>query len=90
MGDCYSLGDCDDTRIDRLYEYLNGALSMKDIKDVKAHLKDCAECAEQYDLECIIQSVVRRSCRDMAPETLKTKIISRISEIRVEADHGHN
>ncbi|GAA3692406.1 hypothetical protein GCM10022377_00930 [Zhihengliuella alba] len=88
MGDCNSLGDCDDTRIERLYEYLDGALSKEDLNDVKRHLEHCSECAQEYDLECIIRSVVRRSCTDTAPQTLKSRIMLRISEIRIEVGHG--
>lgn len=87
MGDCQSLGDCDDKRIGRLYEYLDGALTLQDLKDVKEHLEHCTECTEEYDLECIIRSVVKRSCQEIAPTALKSKIISRISEIRVESGH---
>jgi len=88
MGDCQSLGNCDDSRIARLYEYLDGALSVEDINDVKNHLEHCDECAQEYDLECIIRSVVKRSCSEQAPEALKSRIMTRISEIRVEIGHG--
>jgi len=88
MGDCQSLGDCDDHRIVRLYEYLDGALTLEDLNEVKNHLEHCDECAHEYDLECIIRSVVRRSCREIAPQALKTRIMARISEIRVEVGHG--
>lgn len=88
MGDCQSLGDCADKRIVRLYEYLDGALSLDDLTEVKGHLEHCEECAHEYDLECIIRSVVRRSCQEVAPETLKQRIMGRISEIRVESGHA--
>ncbi|MGJ9402462.1 mycothiol system anti-sigma-R factor [Arthrobacter sp. KK5.5] len=88
MGDCQSLGDCDDKRIVRLYEYLDGALSLEDLNEVKDHLEHCKECAHEYDLECIIRSVVRRSCQEVAPQTLKSRIMGRISEIRVESGHA--
>ena len=87
MGDCQSMGDCSDDRIARLYEYLDGALSVDDLKEVREHLEDCEECAHEYDLECIIRSVVKRSCQEVAPNTLKTRIMSRISELRVEIGH---
>ena len=77
--DCNSLGDCADDRIVRIYEYLDGALTLDDLKEVKSHLEGCPECTEQYDLECIIRSVVRRSCQEHAPQTLKASIISRRS-----------
>lgn len=82
-------GDCTETqtRMERIYQYVDGALSHQDIDEVKAHLDACPECAKDYDLECIIRTVVRRSCVERAPETLKVTILERISEIRVEAGH---
>lgn len=82
MSDCRTLGDCDDARIERLYEYLDGALSHDDLVEIKAHLDGCPDCAEDHDLECVIRSVVKRSCTEAAPETLKSRILERISEIQ--------
>lgn len=84
--------DCDTdaqatARLERIYEYLDGALSREDIDELQAHLDSCEGCAKDYDLECVIRSVVRRSCTERAPETLKVTITERISQIRVEADH---
>lgn len=83
-------GDCEETdeRMERIYEYLDGALSRTDLHEVRAHLHECPECASAHDLECIIRSVVRRSCVERAPETLKVTIMERISTIRSEAGHG--
>lgn len=86
MSDCQSLGDCPDARIERLYEYLDGALSHEDIVELKHHLEGCEECAEEYDLECVIRSVVKRSCEEAAPETLKTGIMARINHLKTS---GH-
>ncbi|KNC19585.1 anti-sigma factor [Arthrobacter sp. RIT-PI-e] len=86
MSDCESLGNCADSRIERLYEYLDGALSHQDLVDIKDHLDDCPQCAEEHDLECVIRSVVKRSCTEVAPSTLKTSILDRISQLKT-ADH---
>ena len=86
MSDCQSLGGCEDDRIERLYEYLDGALSHEDIVEIKEHLDGCPACAEEHDLECVIRSVVKRSCTEAAPETLKASILARISQIQT-ADH---
>ncbi len=85
--DCQRIGDCADARIQRLYEYLDGALTHRDLEEVRGHLEECTECAGEYDLECIIRSVVRRSCTEKAPSTLKVNIMARISEIKIEAGH---
>lgn len=86
MSDCQSLGDCADSRIERLYDYLDGALSHDDLVEIKNHLEDCPECAEEHDLECVIRSVVKRSCTEVAPTTLKASILDRISQIKT-AEH---
>lgn len=86
MSDCHSLGDCDDSRIERLYEYLDGALSHADLVEIKDHLEDCPECAQEHDLECLIRSVVKRSCTEVAPAKLKSSILDRISQIKT-VDH---
>ncbi|MBG0741564.1 mycothiol system anti-sigma-R factor [Paeniglutamicibacter antarcticus] len=78
MSDCRSLGDCDDSRMVRIYEYLDGALSCDDLAEIKEHLDSCPDCAQEYDLECVIRSVVRRSCKEAAPENLKAAILERI------------
>lgn len=79
-----------DASIQRLYDYLDGALSHQDIEDVRLHLEQCPECAAAYSLECVIRSAMRRSCTERAPEQLKVRIMSRISVIRSESGHrGH-
>jgi len=80
MGDCQSLGNCDDERIARIYEYLDGALSKADLTDIKDHLDGCTDCAHEYDLECVIRSVVKRSCKEAAPEKLKAAILARLHQ----------
>ncbi|WP_426298517.1 mycothiol system anti-sigma-R factor [Arthrobacter sp. R-11] len=75
---CQGLGDCDDARMQRIYEYLDGALTREDIAEIKQHLQECPECTEEYDLECVIRTVVKRSCTEFAPENLKSSILDRI------------
>lgn len=82
MSDCQGLGDCDDARMERIYEYLDGALTRDDVAEIKNHLDDCPECLEQYDLECVIRNMVKRSCTESAPENLKNAILDRIHGIR--------
>ncbi|WP_347107842.1 mycothiol system anti-sigma-R factor [Paenarthrobacter sp. S56] len=82
MSDCQGLGDCDDTRMQRIYEYLDGALTREDLSEIKQHLDGCEECSEQYDLECLIRTMVKRSCTESAPENLKNSILNRIHAIK--------
>jgi anti-sigma factor (TIGR02949 family) len=78
MSDCHGLGDCEDDRMKRIYEYVDGALSREDLNEIKQHLDGCEECAQEHSLECLIRSVVKRSCQEAAPQTLKERILDRI------------
>jgi len=82
MSNCQGLGDCDDARMQRIYEYLDGALTLEDITDIKKHLAECPECTEEYDLECLIRTMVKRSCTEAAPDNLKASILDRIHSIK--------
>lgn len=86
--DCQDLGDCASARLERIYEYLDGALTRAELSEVHRHLQTCPECSEQHDLECIVRSVVRRSCHETAPADLKTRIILRIDEVRTSTTHS--
>jgi mycothiol system anti-sigma-R factor len=83
---CAEAGD-PSTQLERIHEYLNGALSWEELLQLQEHLAGCPECARQYDLECIIRSVLSRSCHESAPATLHRRIRVRIEEIRVESGH---
>ena len=54
--------------------------------EIKDHLDGCPQCAEEHDLECVIRSVVKRSCTEVAPSTLKASILDRISHLKT-VDH---
>lgn len=85
MSDCQGLGDCDDSRLQRLYEYLDGALPAHDVAEIRAHLDSCPDCLEEHDLECMIRSAMKRSCHEQAPEKLKVSILDKIHALRAEA-----
>ena len=82
--DCHELGDCASARLERIYDFVDGALSRDELWAVQAHLDTCPECSAEYDLECIIRSVMRRSCTEPAPQDLKSRIMVRIDQFRVE------
>jgi hypothetical protein len=56
MSDCQGLGDCDDTRMQRIYEYLDGAFThAATSRRSNSIWMSCPECTQQYDLECVIR-----------------------------------
>ncbi|MEJ5945266.1 mycothiol system anti-sigma-R factor [Pseudokineococcus basanitobsidens] len=77
--------DCDEV-VDRLYAFLDQELSSEDEVDVgriQRHLDECAPCLAQRDVEVVVREVVRRACAsDCAPEALRVRIITQITQVR--------
>ena len=79
---------CSQAQIERIHEYLDGALTVEDVRAIAEHMEGCPDCTHEHDLEQEIRTAVRRSCAETAPETLRASIMSRINEAcgRTEAD----
>ena len=77
--------DCKDV-LDRVYEYLDGEMGAHDLAVIRQHLDECGPCLRQYDLDEAVKALVRRSCHEAAPEQLRLRILTRISEVRVSYD----
>ncbi|MDO4252640.1 MAG: mycothiol system anti-sigma-R factor [Rothia sp. (in: high G+C Gram-positive bacteria)] len=74
--------------LDRIYDYLDGVLSQQELQELQEHLAQCQECAKEYDLECLIRSVVKRSCCEQAPSDLKNKILGRLEHLRSKEEQA--
>ncbi len=72
--------------LDEVYSYLDREVTRMDVERIKHHLAECAPCLQQFDLEEALKSLVRRSCTEPAPETLRIRIMSQITTIRVQLD----
>jgi mycothiol system anti-sigma-R factor len=77
--------DCRDV-LEKVYEFLDAELSDGDIRTIRQHLDECAPCLKQFDLEDALKALVRRSCRDHAPAELRVRIMTRITEVRLQMD----
>jgi mycothiol system anti-sigma-R factor len=63
----------------RLFEYLDSELATLDSERVRHHLEECAPCLGEYDVEVVVKNLVRRSCKESAPEDLRTRIHQRLT-----------
>lgn len=77
--------DCREV-LDRVYEYLDSELTPHDLGKIQQHLDECGPCLQKFDLENALKALVRRSCQDHAPATLRTRIMLRITELRVQTE----
>jgi mycothiol system anti-sigma-R factor len=76
--------DCGEV-LDRVYQYLDGELDDIDVDKIRQHLDECGPCLSEYDLDVVLKALVRRSCGgDCAPAQLRAKILTRITEVRLQ------
>lgn len=79
-GDSRSPCGCSNDQVERIHAYLDGALTVEDLQQIADHIDACPDCTREHDLEQVIRTVVRRSCTETAPETLRASIMNRIQE----------
>jgi len=77
--------DCSEV-LHRVYEYLDGEMTVDDTVKIRHHLDECGPCLQEYDLDQALKALVKRSCAcEEAPTELRTQIMARITTIRYEA-----
>lgn len=75
--------------LDAVYLYLDDEDPDREHYDkIRIHLDECSPCLRQYGLEQAVKALVARSCGgDHAPDDLRTRVLSRIQQVRVEIEH---
>jgi mycothiol system anti-sigma-R factor len=69
----------------KVYVYLDSEADEHDCHQIKEHLDECGPCLRQYGLEQHVNQIVARSCgSDVAPESLKLRVLAQIQQVRVE------
>jgi mycothiol system anti-sigma-R factor len=82
--------DCDEAIL-RIYQYLDGELTVWRRRAIARHLDECPPCAQGFDFEIELRQVVASKCRDEVPPELKRRIAEAIrqsSAIKVEEERG--
>jgi mycothiol system anti-sigma-R factor len=65
--------DCEQS-IHRVYEYLDGALTMWRRRAITRHLDDCPPCADGFTFELELRRVVVSKCHEEVPADLRARI----------------
>jgi mycothiol system anti-sigma-R factor len=77
-----SLDDCEHV-LERVYEFLDNELDAATSDAIRHHLAMCEPCLERFDVEEALKSLVHRRCGgDVAPQHLRSKIVSQMTVIR--------
>ena len=65
--------DCDHA-IHRVYEYLDGELTMWQRRAIARHLDDCPPCAKGFVFEVHLRQVVVSKCTEQVPDELRARV----------------
>lgn len=65
--------------IDRLFEYLDAELPEPDCLRLAAHLAVCDGCLDAASAERHVRELLRRSCTEAAPDTLRLRVVSQLT-----------
>lgn len=73
MTDC----GCEKARQD-LEEYLRNEVCKTAASDIRDHLENCPGCRDEALVSRTLTEVLARSCREAAPEELRTIVLTRL------------
>lgn len=77
MGDC----GCEKAKKD-LEEYLHNELCSEEAADIRAHMENCVDCADEHRVGVVLTEAVKRACEETAPEVLKLSVLAQIRQIQ--------
>jgi mycothiol system anti-sigma-R factor len=79
--------DCEDVLKD-VFLFIDDESDPAVVSRIREHLDGCAPCLRQYGLEQDVKSLVARCCGgDVAPESLRTSIRVRLTQVVIETSH---
>jgi mycothiol system anti-sigma-R factor len=76
--------NCQETHL-RVYEYLDGELTVWKRRAITRHLDECPPCGEAFEFEVDLRRVVVSKCREQVPADLRSRIAMALG-IREQAD----
>lgn len=84
-GDCGPGMDCGGVR-DHLDEFIDHQIDSAAQAAIESHLSRCHGCHAEVDVESLVKELVARSCREAAPEYLRTRVVSELFSWRIQID----
>lgn len=67
-----------------LDEYIDCEMSQVDTGRLEAHINSCETCQAEVGLEQKVRELIRRSCMEQAPESLRERVLEQITVVMSE------
>ena len=68
-----------------LYSYLDNEPVSVDRDLIRGHLSECEPCQGEFDIEALVKKLVSQACcGEPAPNAVRERIITQITQIQVE------
>ena len=80
MTDC----GCDKAR-KVLEEYLHNELCTEEATDIRDHMSNCVDCADEHYVGVVLTDVIGRSGSETAPEDLRSRVMSQLRDIQAHS-----
>jgi len=74
--------DCSEI-LERVFVFIDNELEEADCRTIQQHLDECGPCLREYDLESKVKALVKKSCSEHAPETLREKVLLSIRQVQI-------
>jgi anti-sigma factor (TIGR02949 family) len=68
--------------LEHLFEFVDSEMTDGDRERLRRHVEECPTCREATDAETRIRVLLRRSCQEVAPTTLRLRVLTQISVLR--------
>ena len=67
--------------VERLYEYIDGELTVERRQVISAHLDDCPPCGGAFGFESKLRLVISERCREEVPEQLRMQVLKALADL---------
>ncbi|PPI54329.1 zf-HC2 domain-containing protein [Rathayibacter toxicus] len=71
-----------------LEEYLHNELCSEEAADIRAHMAECPDCADEAKVGVMLTVAVQRACQETAPEDLRAQVVGMLRD--AQASHAPN
>lgn len=73
---------------ERLSRWLDLELDSEECDQLRAHIAHCPTCSELHQAEQHMRALIRRSCHEKAPDSLRTRVLTEITVLRTQRFHA--